>query len=154
MGNDYFNYGIVSSTNDNAVQLQVTIPPDIIPENLFYGLHSLMLTSANSWIDYGSNYTVNTGLLELIPQGSYTYASMKYSYMHHKTRTCPVTHPYYNISEMLCYDQCAVMWYANIPTSTCEKCLYDCYTCTNATACTSCESPTMHRTLSMNRCPA
>ena len=31
MGNDYFNYGIIHSFNNNATTLSTTIPPDIIP---------------------------------------------------------------------------------------------------------------------------
>ena len=40
LGDDYFNYGIVSSTSNSQPALATTIPPDIIPANLFYGLHS------------------------------------------------------------------------------------------------------------------
>jgi proprotein convertase subtilisin/kexin type 5 len=79
---------------------------------------------------------------------------MKYSYMHHKTRTCPATHPYYNISEVLCYDQCAVGWYGDVSTMTCQQCLYDCFTCSNGTACATCDSTVDHRIKSLNRCPA
>jgi hypothetical protein len=61
MGSDYFNYGIVSATGGNALQLKTNIPPDIIPENLFYGLHSLNMQDANNWIDFTSSYTINTG---------------------------------------------------------------------------------------------
>lgn len=74
--------------------------------------------------------------------------------MHHKTRTCPATHPYYNISEVLCYDQCAVGWYGDVSTMTCQQCLYDCFTCSNGTACATCDSTVDHRIKSLNRCPA
>ena len=40
MGNDYFDYGIVDSLKNNATALSTVIPPDIIPSNLFYGMHS------------------------------------------------------------------------------------------------------------------
>jgi hypothetical protein len=126
LGNDYFHYGIVTSTNDNATQLLINIPPDIIPENLFFGLHSFHLTSGTSWLDFSSTYNITSGDLQLTRLGSYSYQQMKYSYMHHKTRTCPPSHPYYNISELLCYDQCAVGWYADLTTMTCKQCLYDC----------------------------
>jgi len=48
MGDDYFNYGIVSSTNDNQPNLQTVIPPDIIPDNLFYGMHSFTIETGLS----------------------------------------------------------------------------------------------------------
>ena len=31
LGSDYFNYGIISSTNNNVASLATVIPPDIIP---------------------------------------------------------------------------------------------------------------------------
>lgn len=153
LGNDYFHYGIVVATTSNAAQLQTNIPPDIIPANLFFGLHSINVQSGNSWVDFTSTYTVNTGDLQLTPVGSFTFENMKYSYMHHKTRTCPVTHPYYNISEVLCYDQCEIGWYGDAGTMTCKQCLYDCYTCNNGSACATCNSTIHHRALSLGRCP-
>jgi len=48
LGSDYFNYGIVYSTNNNATALSTTIPPDIIPSNLFYGLHSFNIQTSLS----------------------------------------------------------------------------------------------------------
>lgn len=72
--------------------------------------------------------------------------------MHHKTRTCPAGYPYYNISEQLCYDTCNVRWYGNTVSMTCQACLYDCYTCTNATACATCNATADFRSLNGTRC--
>ena len=79
---------------------------------------------------------------------------MKFSYIHHKTRTCPASNPYYNLTEMLCYDQCAVGWYADISTMTCKQCLYDCLACTSGTTCSTCDSTTDKRQLVSLRCAA
>ena len=98
MGNDYFNYGIVTSTNGNTPALQTTIPPDIIPSNLYYGMHSFNIQTGLSELNFTSAYTINTGAIGLTQVGTYSFAQMKWSYMHHKTRTCPVTHPYFNIT--------------------------------------------------------
>ena len=98
MGNDYFNYGIVTSTNDNTPALQTTIPPDIIPFNLYYGMHSFNIQTGLSELNFTSAYTINTGAIGFTQIGTYSFAQMKWSYMHHKTRTCPASHPYYNIS--------------------------------------------------------
>ena len=48
MGNNYFAYGIISSTNNNNTALSTIIPPDILPANLFYGLHSFTITTGLS----------------------------------------------------------------------------------------------------------
>lgn len=154
MGNDYFNYGIVSSLNNNAATLATTIPPDIIPSNLFYGMHSFNIQTSLSYLNYGSSYNISSGLIGYTPQGTYVYAEMKFSYMHHKTRTCPSSNPYYNISELLCYDQCADGWYADISTMTCKQCLYDCKSCTSATSCSTCDATVDKRQLSGTRCSA
>jgi len=98
MGNDYFNYGIVSSTNNDNSQLSTVIPPDIIPSNLFYGLHSFTINTGLSQLNYDSSYNVTSGFVGMKSLGTYTYTQMKFSYLHHKTRTCPSSHPYYNIS--------------------------------------------------------
>ena len=55
---------------------------------------------------------------------------------------------------MLCYDQCAIGWYADISVMKCFQCLYDCYTCTAGTTCATCNSSVHHRTLTMSRCTA
>ena len=98
LGNDYFNYGIVASTNDNTPALQTTIPPDIIPSNLFFGMHSFNIQTGLSELNFTSAYTITSGAIGLTQRGSYSFAQKKWSYMHHKTRKCPGTHPYYNIS--------------------------------------------------------
>ncbi len=48
LGNDYFNYGIVSSLDNNDATLTTIIPPDIIPANLFYGMHSFNIQAGLS----------------------------------------------------------------------------------------------------------
>jgi hypothetical protein len=98
MGSDYFNYGIVYATNNSTAALATVIPPDIIPENLYYGLHSFNIQTGLSQLNFSSAYTVNTGNIGLARGGGYYFSEMRWSYMHHKTRTCPVDHPYYNIS--------------------------------------------------------
>jgi len=47
-GNDYIDYGIVASTNNNASALSTTIPPNILPSNLFYGIHSFTIAAGLS----------------------------------------------------------------------------------------------------------
>ena len=47
LGNDYFNYGIIVSLSNNATLL-TTIPLDIIPSNLFDGLHSFNIQTGLS----------------------------------------------------------------------------------------------------------
>ena len=153
LGNDYFNYGTVTSNNDNIPGLTTTIPPDIIPSNLFYGLHSFFIDTGLSELNFTSSYTVNTGAIGYATQGSYNFNKMMWSYMHHKTRNCPPSHSFYNISELLCYDNCAVGWYGDLTTMTCKQCLYDCYTCTDASTCATCNSSVHHRALSLSRCP-
>ncbi len=73
--------------------------------------------------------------------------------MHHKTRTCPPGFPYYNVSELTCYDQCAVGWYGDPVTMLCKPCLYDCTTCFTATACLTCDATVNFRTFNGSRCP-
>jgi len=88
-----------------------------------------------------------------MPQGTFVFSQMKFSYFHHKYRTCPGSNPYYNISEKLCYDSCAtVNWFAKSSTMTCNSCLYDCYTCTNASSCTSCQTNITNRQTNGTRC--
>jgi len=48
MGNDYFDYGVASSINNNASALSTTIPPNILPANLFYGVHSFTINAGLS----------------------------------------------------------------------------------------------------------
>jgi len=48
MGSDYFDYGIVTSTDNNATALSTTIPPNILPANLFFGMHSFTITTGLS----------------------------------------------------------------------------------------------------------
>ena len=140
LGNDYFHYGIVASTNDNATALATVIPPDIIPTNLFFGLHSFNIQTGLSQLNFSSAYTIGSGAIALSRLGGYSFAEMRWSFMHHKTRTCPATHPFYNISELLCYDQCEVRWYGDLSTMTCLQCLYDCYTCADGSTCSTCNS--------------
>ena len=153
LGNDYFHYGIVASTNDNATALATVIPPDIIPTNLFFGLHSFNIQTGLSQLNFSSAYTIGSGAIALSRLGGYSFAEMRWSYMHHKTRNCPATHPFYNISELLCYDQCDVGWYGDLSTMTCLQCLYDCYTCADGSTCSTCNSTVDHRALSLSRCP-
>jgi len=152
MGNDYFNYGIISSINNNATTLSTIIPPDIITSNLYYGLHSFTVTTGLSSLNFTSAYTINTGAIGYTSVGGYNYAKMKFSYIHHKTRTCPAGYPYYNISEVMCYDQCGARWFGNTSALTCNACLYDCLSCTSGTTCTSCSSTNDFRTLNGTRC--
>lgn len=152
LGNDYFHYGIVSAVNNNSPDLSVTIPPDIIPANFYLGLHSFTIVSGLSSIVFTSAYNITSGLVQYTGVSPYVFSKMKFSYMHHKTRKCPAGYPYYNISEMLCYDACADGWYADTATMTCKKCLYDCATCVNGTACTYCDATTNYRWLNGTRC--
>lgn len=152
LGNDYFNYGVISSTNNNNAAFSTTIPPNIIPSNLYYSLHSFTITTALSSLYFTSSYVVSSGFIGYSSQGTFIYSKMSFSYMHHKTRTCPSDHPYYYIALVLCYDICPARWYGDTSTSTCLACLYDCYTCTNGTACATCNATTDFRTLSSSRC--
>jgi len=79
---------------------------------------------------------------------------MRFSYFHHKSRVCPSSNPYYNISEKLCYDICAsVYWFSDNSSMTCKNCLYDCLTCTNDTKCETCDLNVSYRQLnSSSRC--
>ncbi len=72
--------------------------------------------------------------------------------MHHKSRKCPESNPYYNLTEMLCYDLCAVTWFGDTATMTCKRCFYTCYTCTSSTTCKTCNDTTDFRTLSGSQC--
>lgn len=98
LGNDYFHYGIVQALNNNSSALFTTIPPNILPANLYYGLHSFTVTSGLSNIYFTSSYNVTSGFLGYSSVNPYVFDKMKFSYMHHKTRTCPAGYPYYNIS--------------------------------------------------------
>jgi hypothetical protein len=98
LGNDYFNYGIISAINNNSSQLSTTIPPNILPANLYYGLHSFTITTGLAALSFTSSYDVNSGFIGYVPVAPYVFSKMKFSYMHHKTRTCPAGYPYYNIS--------------------------------------------------------
>ena len=98
LGNDYFNYGIVTATNNNNSQLSTIIPPEIIPSNFFYGMHSFAITTGLSQIKYTSAYNITSGFVGLYSAGTSVYTKMKFSYFHHKSRTCPSTHVYYNVS--------------------------------------------------------
>ena len=71
IGNDYFDYGIVAGTNN--ADLVTTIPPDILPSNLFFGIHSFAIPASVGKIYYKSNYTINTGSIGLYPQTGYTH---------------------------------------------------------------------------------
>jgi hypothetical protein len=73
MGNDYFNYGIIASFNNNASTLSTVIPPDIIPQNLFYGMHSLNIQTGLSELNFTSNYVVGSGLIGFTSVGTYVY---------------------------------------------------------------------------------
>ena len=61
LGNDYFNYGIVYSLDNDPSSLLTTIPPDIIPSNLFYGMHSFNIQTGISQLNFTSAYTTTTG---------------------------------------------------------------------------------------------
>lgn len=98
LGNDYFNYGIVAATDNNSTQLSTTIPPDILPANLYYGLHSFTITTGLSALSFTSAYNVTSGVIGYQSVLPYVFSKMKFSYMHHKTRKCPAGYPYYNIS--------------------------------------------------------
>ena len=150
LGNDYFNYGVAEAINNN--QLSTTIPPDILPDNLYYGLHSFTITSGLSEIIFTSAYNTTSGYIGFTPVLPYVFSKMKFSYMHHKTRTCPAAFPYYNISELLCYDVCNDRWYGDPVTMTCKPCLYDCLSCTNASACSACSNSSDFRELASSRC--
>lgn len=102
-------------------------------------------------MNFISSYTTTSGFIGFTPQGTYLYSQMKFSYMHHKTRICPGTNPYYNISELLCYDVCAAAWYGDNPTMTCKKCPYNCVTCSSATVCTNCDASS-NRQLNSTAC--
>lgn len=149
LGSDYFNYGIVVSQTNN---LSTTIPPDIITENLYYGMHSFTLPSGTSCFSYSSSYNVSSGFMAFLNSSSCGFALMRFSYMHHKTRTCPTGYPYYNISELLCYDKCGLRWYGDNLTFTCKPCLYDCYTCNNSVSCASCSAGIDFRRTNSTRC--
>lgn len=119
LGNDYFNYGIVSATNNNSTQLSTIIPPNILPANLYYGLHSFTISTGLSTLNFNSSYNITSGWIGYSSLGTYVFSKMKFSFMHHKTRTCPAGYPYYNISEVLCYDTCNVRWYGDTSSMTC-----------------------------------
>lgn len=55
---------------------------------------------------------------------------------------------------MLCYDSCNTRWYGDTSTMTCLPCRYDCYTCTNASGCATCNSTTDYRYLNGTSCRA
>jgi hypothetical protein len=71
MGNDYFDYGIVAGSNN--ANLITTIPPDILPSNLFYGLHSFTISTGVGQLNYKSNYTISSGSIGLYPQTGFTH---------------------------------------------------------------------------------
>ena len=74
MGNDYFNYGVVQSLNNNSSTLSTTIPPDIIPSNFFYGMHSFTITTGLSQLNYVSSYNITSGFIGYTSQGTYVYS--------------------------------------------------------------------------------
>lgn len=65
IGNDYFDYGVVAGSNNTNIL--TTIPPDILPSNLFFGLHSFTIPIGVSKINYKSAYNISTGSLGLYP---------------------------------------------------------------------------------------
>lgn len=155
MGSDYFDYGVAVGLNN--ANLVITIPPDILLSNLFFGLHSFTFSTGVTQLNYNSNYSISTGSLGLYPQSGFVYTKMSMSYFHHKTRTCPDTHPYFNITEKLCYDVCStVYWWTDNSTMLCKACLYDCYTCTNSSNCATCDANISFRELNniSSRCVA
>lgn len=154
LGSDYFNYGIIGAIDNNSSQLSTTIPPDILPANLYYGLHSFTIITGLSKLSFTSSYNTTSGFIGYQSVVPYVFSQMKFSFMHHKTRTCPAGYPYYNISEMLCYDTCNLRWYGDTSTMTCKPCRYDCYTCINSTACVTCNSTTDFRSLNGTSCSA
>lgn len=94
MGSDYFNYGTWTSLNSNFTTLSITIPPNIIDTNLFYGIHSFTL-SIPTQIAFTSTFNTTSGYLGYTDA---SYTRMQFSYLHHKLRTCPAAYPYYNIT--------------------------------------------------------
>ena len=48
MGVNYFDYGVIASSNNNNSALSVIIPPSILPSNLFYGMHSFSIVTGIS----------------------------------------------------------------------------------------------------------
>lgn len=64
MGNDYFHYGIAGAVSSAA--LGTTIPPDILPANLYYGLHSFTLASPASCLNFSSSYGISSGALDYL----------------------------------------------------------------------------------------
>jgi hypothetical protein len=71
MGNDYFDYGVVIGLNNANVV--TTIPPEILPSNLFFGLHSFTISTGVSQLNYKSNYTISTGSIGFYPQTGFVY---------------------------------------------------------------------------------
>lgn len=73
LGSDYFNYGIISALNNNSSALATTIPPDIIPSNLFYGMHSFTISTSLAEINFISSYDISSGLIGYNALGNYVF---------------------------------------------------------------------------------
>lgn len=73
LGSDYFNYGIISAQKNNSTALATIIPPDIIPSNLFYGMHSFTITTGLSELKYESSYDVSSGSIGYNGLGNYVF---------------------------------------------------------------------------------
>lgn len=98
MGYEFFNYGVVTATNNNNAALSTTIPPDILSNNLFYGMHSFNIQTGLSQMNFNSSFNATSGFIGMTSKGTYVYSQMKFSYFHHKTRVCPATNPYFNVT--------------------------------------------------------
>ena len=90
----------VSALNDMSLANEKTllVVVDELTENLYYGMHSFTLKSGISCFTYSSSYNVSSGFMAFLNSSNCGFATMRFSYMHHKTRTCPPGYPYYNIS--------------------------------------------------------
>jgi len=72
LGNDYFNYGVVQSLNSNDATWCTTIPPDIIDNNLYYGIHSFTIGSSTN-LEFSSTFNISLGFLGYTSGPSFTY---------------------------------------------------------------------------------
>lgn len=68
---------------------------------------------------------------------------------------CSSCIPSFTLNGGLCYGTCPARSYVsnpNSPSNTCNRCLYDCYTCSSNGDCLSCNQAVDFRTLNGSRC--
>lgn len=113
--------------------------------NTIYSIRTYHIYN-NAFLKY--SWSISSNQLTAISTNSFLWVG--FSYLILQFITCPSNTPYLMLSTSLataiCYDLIPAIYYAD-EYSELQKCLYYCYQCTTATACTTCNSTTDFRVL-------